>query len=84
MKIKNKINPSKKESRSDFYDTLINHSNTKYIKVTFKYEVDNNNNHFVEVIEIESFKLYNKLHTSSPLNDYYVRDGNCCSSCNLV
>ena len=51
MKIKNKINPSKKESRSDFYDTLINHSNTKYIKVTFKYEVDNNNNHFVEVID---------------------------------
>ena len=63
--------------------TLINHKNSKHIKVTFKDQIENNN-HFAEVIEIESYKLYNKLHTSSPLNDYYVRDGNCCSSCNLV
>ena len=75
--------PKKKESRSDAYGTLINHKNSKCIKVTFKDQIENNN-HFAEVIEIESYKLYNKLHTSSPLNDYYVRDGNCCSSCNLV
>ena len=37
--------PKKKESRSDAYGTLINHKNSKCIKVTFKDQIENNN-HF--------------------------------------
>ena len=72
-----------KKSRFDFFGNLINHKNKRNVKITFRDQI-NENNDLCDIIDVESYKEYIKVFGKVNRKDTYVREKvECNCSCFL-
>ena len=69
--------------RTDAYGTLINHKNKRNVKITFRDQI-NENNDLCDIIDVECYKEYIKVYGKVNRKDTYVREKvECNCSCIL-
>ena len=72
-----------KKSRFDFFGNEINHKNKRNVKITFRDQI-NENNDLCDIIDVECYKEYIKVYGKVNRKDTYVREKvECNCSCIL-